>query len=180
MATGRIEKGQPLAKAISAAAWNRAQDAADVVLGVTPERVGEAANHWAGAANIVLVQNGTSAAVKACGILGIDGLAVQPVAGVEMPSIVTRPILYGVSATESGHANQFVITLEPIAAGKVGRAAASGVVAFRMISRDSSHKFANVKDGMSDRLQSTECGTLQILARASSGGDGWIWVVGAL
>lgn len=33
---GRIEPGQPLKTAISATAWNRAQDAADVVLGQRP------------------------------------------------------------------------------------------------------------------------------------------------
>jgi hypothetical protein len=33
---GRIEAGQPLASAISARAWNRAQDAADIVLGNRP------------------------------------------------------------------------------------------------------------------------------------------------
>jgi len=33
---GRIEKGQRIGSAISARAWNRAQDAADVVLGSTP------------------------------------------------------------------------------------------------------------------------------------------------
>jgi len=33
---GRIEKGQRLSSAISARAWNRAQEAADRVLGVTP------------------------------------------------------------------------------------------------------------------------------------------------
>lgn len=33
---GRIEKGQKLSTAISARAWNRAQDAADIVLGVRP------------------------------------------------------------------------------------------------------------------------------------------------
>jgi hypothetical protein len=33
---GRIEPGQPLGSAISARAWNRAQDAADIVLGATP------------------------------------------------------------------------------------------------------------------------------------------------
>lgn len=38
---GRIEKGQRLGSAISARAWNRAQDAADVVLGVTPGATGE-------------------------------------------------------------------------------------------------------------------------------------------
>lgn len=35
-ADGRIEKGQRLSSAISAKAWNRAQQAADVVLGVQP------------------------------------------------------------------------------------------------------------------------------------------------
>lgn len=33
---GRIEPGQPLGTAISARAWNRAQDAADIVLGQRP------------------------------------------------------------------------------------------------------------------------------------------------
>lgn len=33
---GRVEKGQSIASAFSARAWNRAQDAADIVLGVTP------------------------------------------------------------------------------------------------------------------------------------------------
>jgi hypothetical protein len=33
---GRIEPGQPINTAISARAWNRAQDAADIVLGTTP------------------------------------------------------------------------------------------------------------------------------------------------
>ena len=33
---GLIEKGQRLASAISARAWNRAQDASDIVLGVRP------------------------------------------------------------------------------------------------------------------------------------------------
>jgi len=33
---GRIEKGQRIGSAISARAWNRAQDAADIVLGVRP------------------------------------------------------------------------------------------------------------------------------------------------
>lgn len=38
---GRIEKGQSLRSAISARAWNRAQDAADIVLGTTSEIVAD-------------------------------------------------------------------------------------------------------------------------------------------
>jgi hypothetical protein len=33
---GRVEKGQSIRSAFSAKAWNRAQDAADIVLGVQP------------------------------------------------------------------------------------------------------------------------------------------------
>lgn len=39
---GRIEKGQRLSTAISARAWNRAQDAADIVLGARPGVTGDA------------------------------------------------------------------------------------------------------------------------------------------
>jgi|LakMenEpi03Aug12_release.lakeMendotaPanAssembly.Ray.scaffolds.fasta_scaffold48537_2 hypothetical protein len=179
MASGRIEKGQPIAKAISAAAWNRAQDAADVVLGVTPERLAEPATHAAGASNIALIRNDSGLDVKAAGILGFGGLAVQPAADSEMPSIVTRPILIGTTATESAGLNNFAITLEPIKSGKIGRAAVCGVVAFRLIRRDSSHQFAVVKNGMNDRLQSAACGTLRIIASTGVGQDSWVWVMGA-
>jgi hypothetical protein len=37
---GRLEQGQPLRGAISARAWNRAQDAADLVLGANPGTAG--------------------------------------------------------------------------------------------------------------------------------------------
>lgn len=40
---GRVEQGQKLSTAISARAWNRAQDAADIVLGVRP---GIASDPW--------------------------------------------------------------------------------------------------------------------------------------
>jgi hypothetical protein len=180
MANGRIEKGQPLEQAISAAAWNRAQDAADIVLGAPPDRVGEPAAAAQGAANIVMVRNGTQVDRPAAGILGIQGFAIQPDMQSEMPRIVTRPVLQGVDATESEHPARFVITLEPIPAGKIGRAAASGIIAFRMINRDVSHGYATVKGGMVDRLQSTECGFLQILARSTATNNGYVWCVGVM
>jgi len=179
MASGRIEKGQPLAKAISAAAWNRAQDAADVVLGVTPERLAEPAAHAVGASNIALIRNDSGLDVKAAGILGINGLAIDPVVSNEMPSIVTRPILIGTAATETAHLNKFGITLEPIKSGSVGRVAICGVVAFRLIVRDDSHQFAVVKNNMNDRLQSSACGSLRIIAKSYIGQDSWYWAVGA-
>jgi hypothetical protein len=47
---GRIEPGQKLASAISARAWNRAQDAADIVLG---ERTGAVVTPLAGRVHVL-------------------------------------------------------------------------------------------------------------------------------
>lgn len=179
-ANGRIEPGQPIGSAISARAWNRAQDAADLVLGVTTDRAGSAAFHSAGASNIALIQNLSGYDVKVAGILGIQGLAIQPTLSNDMASIVTQPVLWGVEANETNHLNKFAITLEPIENGKVGRAAICGVVAFRLISRDPSHQFAVVKNGMSDRLQSAACGSLRIIAGSTAFQDGWNWALGAM
>lgn len=179
-ANGRIEPGQPVGSAISARAWNRAQDAADLVLGVTPLRRGDAAFHSAGASNIALIQNNSGQDIKVAGILGINGLAIQPTLSNDMASIVTQPVLAGVSATETNHLNKFAITLEPIQSGRVGRAAVCGVVAFRLITRDWSHQFAVVKNGMSDRLQSASCGSLRVIAVSSASQDGWSWALGAM
>jgi hypothetical protein len=180
MASGRIEKGQPLSTAISAAAWNRAQDAADIVLGSTPGQSAEPSKYAAGASNVVLIRNDSGVDLKVCGILGISGFAISPSAAEEMPSIVTLPVVIGQSPVEATHLTNFAITLEPISAGKVGRAAICGVVAFRLVDRDGSHKYATVQTGFTDRLQSTACGSLQILARGSTAGDGWKWALGAL
>lgn len=179
MPNGRIEKGQPLAKAISAAAWNRAQDAADIVFGAQPDRISDPAACWQGASNIVLIKNTTGQDLKAAGVLGIQSLVSDFDASNEMPRIVTRPILLGVSPSVSAHYNKFAITLEPIKNGKIGRAAVSGVIAFRMVDRDPTHGYATVQGGMTDRLQSAECGALHILARGSTGA-GFIWAVGVM
>jgi hypothetical protein len=181
MATGRIEKGQPLAKAISATAWNRAQDAADVVLGVQAGFSGDARTLYAGASNIVLVQNNSGSDVKASGILGISGIANAGTdAANEMPSICRTPVITGTTPTAADHASNFVVTLEPIATGKVGRAAVAGTVAFRLESSSTSHKFATVKDSSTLVAKSAGSGLLRILARSTVGASGWVWAVGVL
>jgi hypothetical protein len=43
MSDGRIQPGQDIRTAISARAWNRAQEAADIVLSARPSQVAEAA-----------------------------------------------------------------------------------------------------------------------------------------
>lgn len=181
MATGRIEKGQPIAKAISAAAWNRAQDAADAVLGVQAGFAGGPSRMNAGASNIVLVRNDTGSEVKASGILGVSGIANAGTdAANEMPSICQNPVIICVAPTETDHASRFVVTLEPIEVGKVGRAAVAGTVAFRLESSSTSHKFATVKDSSTLVAKSADGGLLRILSRSTVGQSGWVWAVGVL
>ena len=180
-ANGRIEPGQPIGSAISARAWNRAQDAADIVLGVGTGFGGRPAELYAGASNIVLIQNNSGSDVKAAGILGINGVANAPEdATNETPELCRNPVLGGTTPDESNHTSRFVVTLEPIASGKVGRAACGGVVAFRLESSSSSHNFATVKTSSTLVAKSSAFGAIRILARSTTGEAGWVWAVGAI
>jgi len=75
---GRIEKGQRLSSAISARAWNRAQEAADRVLGAAPGV--EAGAGIPGSKNIVYpveISGGTTFPYAVVGISGCPALNTQ-------------------------------------------------------------------------------------------------------
>lgn len=163
---GRIEPGQKLGTAISARAWNRAQDAADIVLG-DRTRFAAATTAVEKASNIVLVRNATTLDVPQFGVLGIFGSVVDPGANAE------RIALNGVIPVLEQHRHRFVVTLEPIAAGAVGRAAAGGVFYCKVVMASESHRFATVKDGDRTALQSTECGPARLLWVKSGTGARW-------
>jgi hypothetical protein len=123
---GRIEPGQKLASAISARAWNRAQDAADIVLGERTRFGAEAAATAAKSYTEMLGVNNTQATVS----------IYQPVhyslatslqefgdASISLSSPVSpaSPWLY-----------PFGVALEPILPNKFGRVAVSGIVRCRV------------------------------------------------
>ena len=131
-ADGRIQAGQKLTTAISARSWNRALDAADIVLGdrqgfgVDPARATSAPYLH------VSARNGSGSLVPRWGILGITGLYVtaagnnasaegnaqfqeMPVVNTAMPGTGFFPERWGVA-------------LEPIANNAFGRLAVTGVV----------------------------------------------------
>jgi len=171
---GRVEPGQPLATAFSARAWNRAQDAADQVLG---QGTGTGADSPAGphyAANIVLIRNDSNARVGRHGVLGISGVAIDPTpSSAAAREFSMRPVLTGITPIATVHADRFVVTLEPIEPGKIGRAAAGGVFACRVNVTDNKHEFATVRNGDSSELASTECGVLQLLWKQGLGSQSW-------
>ena len=143
---GRIEKGQRLSSAISAKAWNRAQQAADVVLGVQPEIVAPPVIGGYESFLKVRVQNASSfdfsqyEPVKLVGVTNPNPDYLSALTGTDLESAKTTlkssPVFQagqGVCANNSQiptreMINAVAVTVEPITKGAVGWAAFSGIV----------------------------------------------------
>lgn len=184
---GRVEPGQKVAKAFSARAWNRAQDAADVVLG---ERTRFGADGPAGrtiAPNVVLIRNDSGQDVPWLGVLGIGGVVISPAGGTlggtdaasdRAREFVRKPVLTGGTPNVSIYTS-FAVAMEPIPAGAIGMAAVSGVFACRVDCVASWHGFANMRNDDRTQLQSTDCGPLKILWRQPGVAQN-LWAVGVM
>jgi hypothetical protein len=185
---GRIEKGQSLRSAISARAWNRAQDAADVVLGaVTQTEAGESAA-VPQASNVLLVRNVSGSDVQIHGVLQITGVEIDPTAGTfygtdalskRAREFVRRPVANGDTPLAARGADNFVVCLEPIADGRIGRCAIGGAFVLKVDVVDLDHRFAEVRDSDRTQLRSTDCGVLQILWKESGIGQNK-WALGCM
>jgi hypothetical protein len=123
---GRIEPGQPLRGAISARAWNRAQDAADLVLGANPGTAGVPGSPVLKPYTWVYCK--PSATVARWGVLAITGVAITPTSssGDATASFEEMPVLTG--ATPDEDTTAWCVAVEPIESGKIGRVAVGGVV----------------------------------------------------
>lgn len=76
----------------------------------------------------VLVKNTTATAIDRWGVLAISGIEINPNGGTrQRVEFESMPCLSG-AATSSSTGDKFVVALEPIKAGKIGRAAIAGVV----------------------------------------------------
>jgi hypothetical protein len=67
----------------------------------------------------------------------------------------------------------YVVAVEPIAAGKIGRTAAAGVVQAKVDISSLAHGFATPKTGSTDVLISADAGPFKILWRQGSGNGQW-------
>jgi predicted RecA/RadA family phage recombinase len=123
---GRLEPGQPLRGAISARAWNRAQDAADLVLGANPGTEGVPGSPVLKPYTWVYCK--PSVTVARWGVLAITGVEITPTSssGGATASFEEMPVLQG--GTPSATTTAWCVAVEPIESGKVGRVAVGGVV----------------------------------------------------
>ncbi len=123
---GRIEQGQPLRGAISARAWNRAQDAADLVLGANPGTAGVPGSPVLKPYTWVYCK--PSVTVPRWGVLAITGMEITPTSssGGATASFEEMPVL--TAGAPSATTTAWCVAVEPIAANAVGRVAVGGVV----------------------------------------------------
>jgi hypothetical protein len=169
-APNRIKPG-PLRGQISARAWNRAQDAADIVLGDRYGQVGEPQTDGPKPYTPILARNSTTGTVSRWGVLSVAGVVFTPsgATGNATQQFQDQPVLSGGLPTGG---SSFVVAVEPIAAGKIGRVAVAGVVQAKINVVAESDTFATAKDGDLTQLTSASSGEAQILWKESGTGTG--------
>jgi len=167
---GRIVPG-PLRGQISARAWNRAQDAADIVLGQRSDGTAAGPSDGPKPYTPILAKNSTTGTVNRWGVLSVAGVVFTPsgATGNATQQFQDQPVLSGGLPTGG---SSFVVAVEPIAAGSIGRVAVAGVVQAKINVVSESDTFATAKDGDLTQLTSAASGDAQILWKESGTGAG--------
>jgi len=158
------EKWEP-----SAAAHNAFVEAVEYIRrlqgseGATPDWI-----FWQAA--IVPIKNGSGFDRNQFDVLGIDDVFPTPTSNLN--AFKAGPILHGVTPATS-HAGKFAILLEPAANGKIVRCCAAGICRAKVDVSDTSHLYAEVKNGDAGSLQSVLKGSARILWQESGTGVKW-------
>jgi len=170
---GRVEPGQPIRTAFSAAARNRAQDAADAVLGQRPGFEADGVQGPSSPFTSVMCRNDTGSDVPLWGVMAITGVAITPSGptGAATSSYQGQPVIVGVAPTTGTQA--LCVAVEPIKDEGVGRVAVHGVVQVKLEVINESHSFARCKASTAE-LVSEWGGPAQILWKETgTGAEKW-------
>jgi hypothetical protein len=171
MSDGRIQAGQDIRTAISARAWNRSQEAADLVLGGRPSLQGGPVGSGGVPYTWCYAKNTTAGTVPRWGVMAIDGLEIEPTSesGGATAQFEAMPVLSG-KTPSSGDA-AWAVAVEPIVAGKIGRVAVGGVVQCKVDIDDEDDEFVAAGDSVAELATGTE-GQGAILWKESGTGAG--------
>ena len=123
--------------------------------------------------DVILVQNDSGTDRERFDILGVDDVVITPTENAE--EFKSRVALSCVAADPATHLGRFVVLLEPIADGKLGRASISGVCPCQIDVIAAGHKYADINPDSSDRytLTSRQFGGAEILWKESGTGSKW-------
>lgn len=160
----KVRVGEPLK--ITAKCWNRVLD----TISTQPE-YRTSAKDLTRTNLLVQVLNTTSSTVDVWGVLEVSGVVNDPTAGNSAAAQWhDTPIIKG--TTPSGTtAAKFVIAVEPIKAGKIGRAAIDGVVQCKLDVYAGTHEFA-FPQATTTALKTGSAGGALILWKESGTGNG--------
>ena len=116
----------------------------------------------------VIIRNNSGATVNRFGVLGIDGVIIDPALnGSEFQS---RVMLEG-TTPGSEHEGKFAIVTETIKQGKLGRALIDGVATVRVTGAAASH--CDVSSGDATRLTMSSTGTARVLYAEDGSDERW-------
>jgi hypothetical protein len=160
----RVKSGEDLE--VSARAWNSFLDAAAAVRGHLHDRTQDIATEFL-QGDVVKVKNTTGSDAPRFGVLGITGVVFTESDNAR--EFQNRPTLIGVAPAAATHRGRFAVLLDPIPAGKVGRAYVDGVCVAKLDLVDASHRFAEIIDGDSAKLRSAAVGSARIIYQGATG-----------
>jgi hypothetical protein len=170
MSDGRVTPG-PIKGQLSARALNRAQEAANIVLGQRPNGTADGPSAGPQAYTPILAKNNTTGTVRRWGVLSVAGVVFTPsgATGNATQQFQDQPVLSGGLPTGG---SSFVVAVEPIAAGKIGRVAVAGVVQAKVDIVSHSHTHVKAKDGDLTQLITSGNGDAEILWMEPGTGTG--------
>ena len=167
----RVRPGDPLH--IRAADWNSVLAATEAVHGGKNRPLGGGLQFTR--TTLVDVRNDTEDDLLRISVLGIDGPILTPQD--DVLEFQTRVCLAGVTPDRNDHFGKFVVLLEPIRSGAIGKASIAGVLPAWIDVVDEDHPFADVKHASTELLQSREDGAAQILWKEEGTGEKWAIVL---
>jgi len=124
-------------------------------------------------AGIALIRNESNVEIPRFGILGIDGVIIEPASNLD--EFQSNFALSGVVPKSPLHFGQFAISKTPLPPGEIGKAVFDGLSPARVEITDACHQFAEVKDEEAGLLVSQPFGAARILWR--EGGLGTQWAI---
>ena len=186
MSLQRVRTGDPLR--IPAGDWNKVVDATRTFFaqqaGVNTRVTATVGSRQT---TVIFVKNASDTDQPRFAVLGVDTPIVLPGAladGGNDDEFQRQVALSCVLPSDAEHRGRFVVLLEPIAAGAIGRACAAGVTAVRLNVVDENETQADVLDGDAAKLTTvTSGGAAQVLWKepppegTSEGSEYEVWAV---
>ncbi|TXG97041.1 MAG: hypothetical protein E6R08_07975 [Nevskiaceae bacterium] len=160
----KVQRGEPLR--IPAETFNTFIDAAKDFRQRTQNRGQSSLANFADS-GIVPVKNASGGDRDRYDVLGIERPIFLP--SENLLSFTNQLAVIGVTPDEDKHVGRFVVLLEPLKSGLIGRGLISGVTPVRLNVLNPEHAWADIEDGESDSLRTDTAGSAFILWRDSPG-----------